>query len=868
MIPSAVSLLLALLGVVCINGPPVCLALSGAAAAAGHTEAAVGQQQQWHRQTQTNDNILYQRGCKDSLSTPLNPTSGSYGNIFAVRTKLGGPPVRVTSLDFYTDRTYQVTYEVWTLDGPYDSNSLIDQGVWTQIAGGKVMGQGSSRPTPIPEESFIPVDVEGNGGFRSFYITLTTPDIRYRTGAGTSDGQLTYVDSSVLSIYEGLGVILYPKPTDIVNFMKPRNFLGDIHYSSAETCAPTPVPTVRSTLKPVMPPTPMPVETYLQPVTTRVMYTFSLQYSADLQEEAVMSTVDSSVRGALDSTMRQFGTDLNWLAEYHGFNVVGVLSFPVQSQEDCMPAPGFVCIDVATTVTVSHSPAVQRPNVRHALLSLVHNIKAILPYQTTYTGNQSVQADMVVNLQGVPPRDMGREEVDLFERVVLNFVSEKLGDDYDISGAEVISQSSGGTGSGGRSLLSSSAGGLHRGRSLQSSSAESLAVTVRVTGESRNPRKRQLEEKIEDAIDNDSVAFTEELTSAAKQDPVVSAYFERVEKVSAKPVDGEDSPPGPSPGGLNSNGGGTGEGPSIGLIIGCVLGGIVAISAAVLLYVKGVVGGSKKKKQNQQNFEQQLSSFGASQRFDGYENKPPPYAGNDGTGIKPVMYGNGLVDKQAYKNTKLQTNMQVYGAPGAAAMQSKKALANHGEASMSRIQPMHGNNPKLDAKLAYNGAPLPPGGRASTRQIQSGPSRSKLDAKLAYNGASGSQSSRQMQSNRSNSRDDLERKIAMNGGAIAGSMRVGDGQPRSMRSAGDSMSSAPGGNRARRQDYHSSQGMRPSTSRGSLQSLDSAPSRGRPTSRTSQGSQSSRYSNFNESGLSSNSGNSGGFRGEEDLHFR
>ena len=31
--------------------------------------------------------------------------------------------------------------------------------------------------------------------------------------------------------------------------------------------------------------------------------------------------------------MRQFGTGLNWLAEYHAFDVAGVLSFPVQSQE-------------------------------------------------------------------------------------------------------------------------------------------------------------------------------------------------------------------------------------------------------------------------------------------------------------------------------------------------------------------------------------------------------------------------------------------------------------------------------------------------------------------------------------------------------
>ena len=329
---SLISRALALVGLMLVGSPPgpVCLAFAEEEVGLLHAHT---QQDQWYRQTQTGGGTAYQRGCRESLSTPLNPTSGSYGNMFAVRTKAGGPPVRITSLDFYTDRTYQVTYEVWTLDGPYDGNSLIDQGVWTQIAGGKVMGQGSARPTPIPENNFIPVDVEGNGGFRSFYVTLTTPDIRYREGAGTSDGQLTYADSSELTIYEGLGVIIYPKPTDLVNFMKPRNFLGSIHYTSAETCAPTPAPTARPALDPVLPLTPMPVEPYLQPVTTRVMYTFNLQYRTDLQEEEVMSTVDATVRDVLDGTMRQFGTGLNWLAEYHAFNVAGVLSFPVQGQE-------------------------------------------------------------------------------------------------------------------------------------------------------------------------------------------------------------------------------------------------------------------------------------------------------------------------------------------------------------------------------------------------------------------------------------------------------------------------------------------------------------------------------------------------------
>ena len=63
--------------------------------------------------------LQYDDGCPDSLSTPLNPTSGSYGNVFSVRTVEGGPSVLVTSLDFYTDQNKMLDYKVYTLPGLY-----------------------------------------------------------------------------------------------------------------------------------------------------------------------------------------------------------------------------------------------------------------------------------------------------------------------------------------------------------------------------------------------------------------------------------------------------------------------------------------------------------------------------------------------------------------------------------------------------------------------------------------------------------------------------------------------------------------------------------------------------------------------------
>lgn len=278
--------------------------------------------------------LQYGDGCPDILSSPLDPTSGSFGNVFSVRTVDGGLPVLVTSIDFYTDQTIELEYEVYTLSGPYKDvktgqTSLGDISRWTLVASGRVIGEGADRVTPIPESAFTPVEVDGNGAYQSFYVTLTTPDIRYRPGTGSSDLQQAYAATDELKLIEGVGVILFPMPENVANFLAPRRFLGNVHYTSADTCPPVPSP------RPTPAPTPRPTAAALPTATTRVLYTFSLQHDADVDQEKLLEVVDAAIENTLTRIMGMAGADLKSFADGDDLAIRGVVGFPVSSDEKC-----------------------------------------------------------------------------------------------------------------------------------------------------------------------------------------------------------------------------------------------------------------------------------------------------------------------------------------------------------------------------------------------------------------------------------------------------------------------------------------------------------------------------------------------------
>jgi hypothetical protein len=205
-------------------------------------------------------------------------TSRSYGNIFEVRTKSKGETVLVTGFEIYTSSIERVTYQVWTKEGPWRGFEG-QRGKFTKIAQGQVKGKGECDETRaencqftlIPFEEFKSVPITGDGGSRSFYVTLNTRDIVYSRGSSTDiDTFNIQQDNQDIEIYEGGSVLMFPftEATDpILHYRTPRGFLGRIYYErnpcedgSFEWPCQTRAPNFVSTSKPTQTPTPKPTQ--------------------------------------------------------------------------------------------------------------------------------------------------------------------------------------------------------------------------------------------------------------------------------------------------------------------------------------------------------------------------------------------------------------------------------------------------------------------------------------------------------------------------------------------------------------------------------------------------------------------------------
>lgn len=143
----------------------------------------------------------------DTLSTALvDSPIGSYGNMFNVRTKDGA--VTVTGLEFYTDLNAangEVSYILYSKSGTFQG-AEGDLSRWTREASGTVTGRGANEPTPIPNKLALGL---GERSSRSFYITLTSQDLRYGYGSGERADQVVYAQNSDIQSKSLLSIICH-----------------------------------------------------------------------------------------------------------------------------------------------------------------------------------------------------------------------------------------------------------------------------------------------------------------------------------------------------------------------------------------------------------------------------------------------------------------------------------------------------------------------------------------------------------------------------------------------------------------------------------------------------------------------------------
>ena len=233
-------------------------------------------------------------GCEGTLTSTYQDNLGSFGNMFDVRTKDGS--VIIDGIDLYTDLLDSVTYEILTRPGTYaeamsadylpnlsvpgisattgpvvngvdgnTTNATIPATVpsntsdlikWTLVKRGTVNGRGVGRGTPIRD--FAPI-VVGPNSRQSLYVTLTTPDLRYRDlqedFPDTKAGDI-FFENDDLALEVGISVGTYPLDT---TFFGPRLWSGSLSYQSENGCpsaSPTTMPTIDESSAPSLAPEP------------------------------------------------------------------------------------------------------------------------------------------------------------------------------------------------------------------------------------------------------------------------------------------------------------------------------------------------------------------------------------------------------------------------------------------------------------------------------------------------------------------------------------------------------------------------------------------------------------------------------------
>jgi hypothetical protein len=170
---------------------------------------------------------------KKILATELDGSTGAYGNMFTVTTKEEN--IKVTTLSFHTDNMEtDTTVIVYTKPGDFVGFENQPRS-WRKIGESTLRGAGVGYPTKIPENDFQPVYIIRNNTV-SFYITLTSADIRYSRKNSTLGDVAAFDD--YLTIHTGVGVADYPFASEFFLY-SPRTFNGIVHFSTEAECLPT-----------------------------------------------------------------------------------------------------------------------------------------------------------------------------------------------------------------------------------------------------------------------------------------------------------------------------------------------------------------------------------------------------------------------------------------------------------------------------------------------------------------------------------------------------------------------------------------------------------------------------------------------------
>jgi len=593
--------------------------------------------------------------CPRHVETVLQDNMGSFGNMFDVVVR--SPPtadpgtttiVRITGIEIYVDLEKEVTYELRYRSGPFSKamEPLAVDTKWTLLAEGTVTGAGRGVATLIPPDSWLNQIMVPVGGadhpdstVLGFYITLTSPDIRYskfgdinstnpiasangapappysssRTDAESAPAPIvgdifSTSEDGLIAISIGVGVAEYPLGT---TFYGPRLWNGRLLFDvvSGSVPCPTPAPTTQAPTRPKF-------------AQTEVVYEFIVQRPPEITEWDLYNLLDDSVTETVEGLLSGESDDLTALTTKYNVvleDVVSVTSFGANIEEDCTLAdPTYVCVAVNSYVTLKYLPTLDSDVVVAGLLKHTDDVVDGVGLYSNYVGEEATDAEVIVTLAGVD-REMDNSEVKHYEESTKDFLNSAFengeGGQYNEDGEPVrvldvkvedqylIPGTSDGDG----------------GRQLQGSS---LGVTTSITAECRRCRDEFDAGKVDDAFENNPEEFKEELKKSRvmideetgeQTTSSPPAYFEKVEDITSIAVT-----PAPTSAPVGGNKAGTSTGTII-IIVSSVLG-VVGLIFSLLVV--------RRKKNNNagQNDIAANINYGGDYDLD-------PYAGGRGGGI-------------------------------------------------------------------------------------------------------------------------------------------------------------------------------------------------------------------------------------------
>ncbi len=204
------------------------------------------------------------------------------------------------------------------------------------------------------------------------------------------------------------------------------------------------------------------------------------------------------------------------------------------------------CDTVETEVSISYLGDLDEGQVSFRVLQLVNAVVANLnkgSLVVEYTGEESLDTNMMITLSGVPFKSMSPNEIGYFQGVTKGFLKQKEYGSLEILSVEVQKQKLYQR----RHLVSANStdspvNSIEEEHLLREGlSSGVIDIQTKVTGKYRPPLPGlNFEDLVEDSINADDGSFREELKSGGSMDPSVTnsfgTYFTTVEQIYAKPI--------------------------------------------------------------------------------------------------------------------------------------------------------------------------------------------------------------------------------------------------------------------------------------------------------------------------------------------